>query len=145
MPQTGLGRELTSFVATRELHEPLRTLDQYGKVFSSLVEHSAFQGRDGNRSQVLATLGGRSSSSSSSCPCRASRQDKHPWKPTECAVLELAVKGHSSRTPEGDKPTPEQLEAVRQRLLSKGYESLRAHLKSKGWNLQESYPGPVSA
>ncbi len=136
-------QQLNEFIAARELGEPLRTLDQYGKVFSSYVEHTSFRSRN-EQAGIFATLGERSDTEKGHvCPCRKSPR-RHPWHPEHCALLELALTGKTSRE---ITATDEELGAIRER--AKGDEKLIKELEKKGWKTEQSsgvrYPGSVKA
>ena len=141
-------QQLTEFIATQELGGTLRTLDQYGKVFSSLVEHNSFRSRSDQT--IFATLGGRSDSEKGhACPCRKGPK-QHPWHPEHCALLELALTGKTSRE---ITATDAELGAIRER--AKADEKLLKELEKKGWKIEPSlgagsgsgvrYPGSVNA
>jgi hypothetical protein len=98
-------QQLAKVIVAKELGEPVCTLDQFGRVFESLIQHAAFL--DIN-SGAFATFGGRSDRRSDRrsggrseprgyvCPCREMRGERHPWKPADCLILELAVRGTST-------------------------------------------------
>jgi hypothetical protein len=136
-------------VVAKELGEPVRTLDQYGRAFESLIQHASFL--NGN-SGVFATLGGRSDGRSERgylCPCKETRDERHPWKPADCSILELAIRGVSTRAM-SSVPSTQELDAVRERLQSRQFTDLRTNLEKKGWPVGTessgaAYPGSVTA
>jgi hypothetical protein len=80
------------------------------------------------------------------------RDERHPWKPFECSILELAIRGTSTKTV-SPVPSNQELDAIRERLQSRRYTDLRAILGKKGWlvgsgessALRDIYPGTVRA
>ncbi|PMD22214.1 hypothetical protein NA56DRAFT_702570 [Hyaloscypha hepaticicola] len=92
------GQQLALVIEANALGEPVRTLEQYGKIFEALIQETI---RTSGRSAVFAMLGARSDSPSGhSCPCKESRTEKYPWPPSECSILELAVKGTTAKPPD---------------------------------------------
>jgi len=142
-------QQLADVVVAKELGEPVRTLDQYGRAFESLIQHASFL--NGN-SGVFATLGGRSDGRSERgylCPCKETRDERHPWKPADCSILELAIRGVSTRAM-SSVPSTQELDAVRERLQSRQFTDLRTNLEKKGWPVDTGssgaiYPGSVTA
>jgi hypothetical protein len=148
-------QQLAEVIVAKELGEPVRTLDQFGRAFESLIQHAAFSDIS---SGAFATLGGRSDSRGRSdprghiCPCKEMRDERHPWKPFECSILELAIRGTSTKTV-SPVPSNQELDAIRERLQSRRYTDLRAILGKKGWlvgsgkssALRDIYPGTVRA
>jgi hypothetical protein len=122
-------QQLALVVEANALGEPVRTLEQYGKIFEALVQETAR-----TRNAVFATLGGARSGSPSghSCPCKETRTEKHPWPPSECSILELAVKGTTAKPPD-PLPTEAQLKEIRERLVSRSFAGVRNYLERKGW------------
>jgi hypothetical protein len=116
-------QQLATAIEANILGELVCTLEQYGKIFEALIQSNS-------RLPIFATLGGRSDSSYS-CPCKETRGEKHPWAPTDCSILELAITGSCAKKPE-PFPTDDQLRAVRERLCAKGYDRLCAQLEKKG-------------
>ena len=126
-------QQLALVVEANALGEPIRTLEQYGKIFEALIQESV---RSGSRNLIFATLGDRSSSPSSyNCPCKESRSERHAWAPSDCSILELAVKGTTAKPP-SPPPTEAQLKGIRERLVSKQYERVRAQLEKRGWKIE---------
>jgi hypothetical protein len=129
LPSWG-SQQLTLAIEANTLGEPVRTLEQYGKIFEALVqqiEGASFSG-------IFASLGKQPTSDSQgySCPCKETRAEKHSWQPVHCSTLELAITGSCERTL-NPRPTDEQLRDIRERLEVKGYEKLRGQLENKGW------------
>ena len=135
-------RQLASVVESNALGEPIRTLEEYGRIFLALVEETY-----GSKHAVFASLGDRSDSLfGHSCPCKESRTEKHPWAPSDCSILELAITGSTQREL-GNRPSDAQLKAIRERLNIKAYEKLREVLRKKGWNVKTPggrYPGNLT-
>jgi len=138
-------QQLAAAIEANALGEPVRTLEQYGKIFEALVQQ-------GNaRSPIYATLAGRSSSPSSSdspgysCPCKETRAEKHPWPPIECSILELATNSSCTKKPD-PYPTEEELQAVRDRLANRAYDKLRGQIERRGWKKSggSKYPGTIT-
>jgi hypothetical protein len=120
-------QQLALVIEANALSEPVCTLEQYGKIFEALIQET------NTRNAVFATLGARSSSPSShSCPCKESRTEKHPWPPSECSLLELAIKGTTENTPD-PLPTEAQLQEIHERLVSRSFASVHGYLERKGW------------
>jgi hypothetical protein len=118
-------QQLATAIEANTLGEPVRTLEQYGKIFEALIHSNS-------RLPIFATLGGRSDTQGYNCPCKETRAEKHPWAPADCSILELATKGSCAKEPD-PYPTDDQLKAIRERLSTKGYDRLRAQLEKKGW------------
>jgi hypothetical protein len=133
-------QQLALAIEANALGEPVRMLEQYGKIFEALVQES-----QQSKYTIFATLGDRSSSPSGfCCPCKENRMERHPWAPLDCSILELAITGSSAKRPD-PCPTDEQLKAIRERLSTKGYDRLRAQLEKKGWiKSGGSFPGSVT-
>ncbi len=125
LPSWG-GQQLALVIEANALGEPVRTLEQYGKIFEAMAEESG-------KHAVFATLGYRSSSPSGyCCPCKETRSERHAWAPSDCSMLELAVTGTTARMP-SPLPTDDQLKAIRERLATKSFDKVRGHLEKKGW------------
>jgi hypothetical protein len=118
-------QQLAAAIEANALGEPVRTLEQYGKIFEALTQQSD------TRLPIFATLGGRSDSQGYSCPCKDTRAEKHSWSPIDCSIMELATTGSCSKRPD-PYPTDEQLKAVRERLSIRAYDKLRTQLEKKG-------------
>jgi hypothetical protein len=92
-------QQLAEVIVAKELGEPTRTLDQFGRAFESLIQHASFSS---NNSRVFATLNRRSNKRPKArgyiCPYKETRDERHPWKPADCSILELAIRGASTRT-----------------------------------------------
>jgi hypothetical protein len=120
-------QQLANVVVAKELGEPVRTLDQFGRAFESLIQHASFQ--RSNSSGVFTTFGERSDRRSEArgyiCPCKETRDERYPWKPTKCLIVELAVRGTSEHTV-SLALSKQELDAVRTRLQLKTYNDLRA-------------------
>jgi len=127
-------QQLANVIVAKELGEPIRTLEEYGRAFESLAQHSAFVTSTDQR--TFATFGGRPDRGYA-CPCKDG--DRHPWRPVECSLLEYAIKGTSERRL-SLTPTAHELELVRQRLRAKQWSDLREALVRKGWPVKESGP-----
>jgi len=119
-------QQLALVIEANALGEPVRTLEQYGRIFEALIQQN-----ERSSLAIFASLAGRSDSQGHSCPCKETRAEKHPWKPVDCSILELATTGSCTRKLD-PQPTDEQLKAVRERL-AKGYEKLYGQLEKKGW------------
>jgi hypothetical protein len=86
-------RQLALVIESQALGEPIRTLEEYGKIFEALVKES---GR--GKPAVFASLGTRSDLGiGHTCPCKESRTERHPWAPSDYSLLELAITGSTSR------------------------------------------------
>jgi isocitrate dehydrogenase kinase/phosphatase len=73
---TWTSQQLALIIEANTLSKPVRTLEQYGKIFEALIQETI---QTSGRSTVFATLGARlDSPSSHSCPCKESRTEKHP-------------------------------------------------------------------
>jgi hypothetical protein len=128
------GQQLALVIQSQTLGEPIRTLKEYGRIFHALVEEG-----QGGKSFVFASLGSRTDPGHS-CPCKESRTEKHPWQPVDCSMLELAITGATTR--EIERPSAEQLKAIRERLNLKVYEKVKEALEKKGWMKKTGgYPG----
>jgi hypothetical protein len=134
-------RQLALIIESQALGEPIRTLEEYGKIFEALVDES---GR--GKPAVFASLGSRSDLGiGHTCPCKESRTERHPWAPSDCSLLELAITGSTSRELDS-QPSDVQLKAIRERLDTKAYERLRGVLETKGWKVKKAgmgYPGDL--
>ena len=119
-------QQLALVIEANALGEPVHTLEQYGRIFEALIQQN-----ERSSLAIFASLAGRSDSQGHSCPCKETRAEKHPWKPVDCSVLELATTGSCTRKLD-PQPTDEQLKAIRERL-AKGYDKLRGQLEKKGW------------
>jgi hypothetical protein len=149
-------QQLADVIVAKELGEPVRTLDQFGRAFESLLQQATFQRH--NSSGVFATLGGRQDRgrpAGHNCPCKESRDERHSWRPADCIILEMAVRGTSERSL-SSPPSLQELEATRTRLKLRIYSDLRDQLRRKGWPVPQEeggsggssgsgYPGRVSA
>ncbi|PMD23156.1 hypothetical protein NA56DRAFT_62212 [Hyaloscypha hepaticicola] len=132
--------EVEGFLAIKDfltvanvLGEPIRTLEQYGKIFEALIQENV---RSGSRNLIFATLGNRSSSLSSyNYPCKESRSERHIWTPSDYSILELAIKGITAKPP-SPPPTETQLKGIREYLVSKQYERVRAQLEKREWKIE---------
>jgi hypothetical protein len=58
--------------------------------------------------------------------------ERHPWTPSDCSILELAMKGKTMKTLD-PLLIDEQLKAIRERLTLKQYEKVHGILEKKGW------------
>ncbi|PMD25987.1 hypothetical protein NA56DRAFT_685807 [Hyaloscypha hepaticicola] len=120
-------QQLTLVVEANALGEPVHILEQYRKIFEALIQETVR-----TRNVIFATLGGYSSSPSGHyCPCKETRTERHSWAPSDCSILELAVKGKTTKTPD-PLPTDKELKAIHERLTSKQYEKVRGILEKKG-------------
>jgi hypothetical protein len=137
MPVWG-AQQLALAIEANALGEPVRTLEQYGKIFEALIQQN-----ERSANAIFATLGSRSDGYS--CPCKETRAEKHPWHPKDCSIIELAIMGSTTRKLD-PLPTEEQLKAVRERLATRAYDKLREQLEKKGWVKKEKvqYPGNIS-
>jgi hypothetical protein len=80
------------------------------------------------------------------------RDERHPWKPSECSILELAIRGASTKTVY-PAPSNQELDVIRERFQSRRFTDLRAILGKKGWPVgsgesftpRDIYPGTVRA
>jgi len=122
--------QLTLAIEANTLGEPIRSLEQYGKVFEALLESVEQQSLSSRASSIFATLGPRSDGYS--CPCKETRSERHSWPPSDCSIIELAVTGSCTKRPD-PYPSDEDLQAVRERLTNRSYEKLRGQLEKKGW------------
>ncbi|PMD12775.1 hypothetical protein NA56DRAFT_712717 [Hyaloscypha hepaticicola] len=117
----------TLVVEANALGEPVRILEQYGKIFEALIQETVR-----TRNVIFVTLGGRSSSPSGHyCPYKETRTERYSWTPSDCSILELAVKGKTAKTPD-PLLTDKELKAIRERLMLKQYEKVRGILEKKG-------------
>ena len=130
-------QQLALIIEAKALGEPIRTLKKYGKIIKALIKET-----QRSKHFVFATLGTRSDQGHS-CPCKDSRTEKHPWAPSDCSLLELAITGSTSR--EIEHPSDAQLKAIRERLNGKGYEKLKGILEKKGWVEKKKWPGLIVA
>ena len=126
-------QQLLNLHTAQALGQPFLLLDELSKVFANFIQIDFGNDPHG---RAFATFPGASSSSSSSrssrgnlCPCRA---DKHPWKYSDCGLLELALTGHTDRSLDPE-PSKEDLQAIRIRYKdAKKYHQARA--ETKHWN-----------
>ena len=79
-------------IEANALGEPVRTLEQYGRIFEALIQQN-----ERSLLAIFASLAGRSDSQGHSCPCKETRAEKHPWKPVNYSILELATTGSCTR------------------------------------------------
>jgi hypothetical protein len=137
--------QLGLFIQNDELGLANLTLEQYGQVFSRLAH--IHQGTRGARNPgIFATLGersdgsadGQSTSGSSSgkdrqlhaCPCRFNQKHKHSWPPSDCAQLQFALTGTSTRELK-KQPTEETVAMIKKNLLLPKWKGVRADLEQK--------------
>ena len=84
------------------------------------------------------------------CPCKPTPGERHPWRPTDCGLLEFAIRGSTSRLLSAT-PTAIELEAIRERLQTSLFTEVRRNLERKGWDIGNGslsgvkYPGTVEA
>ncbi len=141
-------QQLAKVIVTKELSEPVHTLDQFRRAFESLIQHASFS----SNSRVFVTLGGRSEARGHICPCKETRDERYPQKPTDYSILELAIRRASTRTM-SSVLSDQELDAVRERFQSKLFTDLRTTLRKKGWPVSSSrsstpraiYPRKVEA
>ncbi|PMD67167.1 uncharacterized protein K444DRAFT_606094 [Hyaloscypha bicolor E] len=128
--QTYRVAEVEGFLAIKDFLQVQLALvieaNALGEIFEALIQQN-----ERSSLAIFASLAGRSDSQGHSYPCKETRAEKHPWKPVNCSILELATTGSCTRKLDL-QPTDEQLKAVRERL-AKGYEKLSRQLEKKGW------------
>lgn len=125
------------------------TLEQYGKVFASLLTHDQISTAAGHPG-VFATFGLNEPSSnarqtrdsggqpqqrreSHRCPCLRSRDATHRWRPTECDILKACCTGQSSEREGFRMPSDRTKHFVMWRLGAKHNETLVSELRNRGW------------
>ena len=125
-------QQLAEVIVAKELDDLIRTLDQFGRAFEALIQYVTFSS---NNRGVFATFSGRSDKRSEArgyiCPCKETRDERHPWKPIDCSILEFAVCRTSTRTM-SSVPSNQELDAIRECLRSKLFTDLRTSLEKKG-------------
>ena len=85
-------QQLALVIEANALGEPVHTLEQYGRIFEALIQQN-----ERSSLAIFASLAGRSDSQGHSCSCKETRAEKHPWKPVNCSILELATTGSCTR------------------------------------------------
>ncbi|GKT97294.1 reverse transcriptase domain protein [Colletotrichum tofieldiae] len=109
------------------------TLKQYADVLEALLREGLLMSRKATRAH--GTLGGRPGSRESSndrkhhdCPCE---RPNHFWKPAKCGLIEYAYLGESKAY--RGKLSDEERAAVKKRISTSKWASLRAQITKKGW------------
>ncbi|KAF2970752.1 hypothetical protein GQX73_g2825 [Xylaria multiplex] len=149
-------QQIASLTMDEQLGRPLVSLEQYARVFSTLVHEELSRGKH-NGGGIFATLGGRSQGQSQNqrsgrggsakqgnsasqghqCPCLPDLSKTHFWLPHVCGRLQFAITGASDR--KGIKLSPEQVERIKERWGFTRWTELRQKIAKEGWSVTNPY------